>query len=91
MRKRFVVLEQQHALTEQPNVAARELVYVCTSDGATLLRDLIDTAWTSAVPAASRTGILQPNDPKNPRFNPATGTAPAESLKVVRTLQVRDQ
>src|SRR5262249_35294857 len=71
-------LEQQHALTDKSNVPARELVYLCTSDGATLLRDLIYTAWTtSAAPAAPRTGIVQPNDPKNPRYNPATGSAPA--------------
>jgi hypothetical protein len=75
-------LEQQHALTDKSNAAARELLYVCTSDGATLLRDLIYTAWTtSAAPAAPRTGIVQPNDPKNPRYNPATGTAPAEVPK----------
>jgi hypothetical protein len=75
-------LDQQHALTDKSNAAARELVYVCTSDGATLLRDLIYTAWTtSAAPAAPRTGIVQPNDPKNPRYNPATGTAPAEVPK----------
>ena len=72
------VLEQQHAFTDKSNVAARELIVVCTSDGAALLRDLIYTAWvTSAAPAAPRTGIIQPNDPKNPRYNPATGTAPA--------------
>ena len=47
--------------------------------GAALLRDLIDTAWvTSSVPAAPRTGIVQPTDPKNPGYNPATGTAPAQ-------------
>jgi hypothetical protein len=72
-------LEQQHALADKSNAAVRELVYVCTSDGATLLRDLIYTAWTtSAAPAAPRTGIVQPNDPKNPRYNPASGSAPAE-------------
>src|SRR5262245_16244471 len=75
-------LEQQHALTDKSSAAARELVYVCTSDGAALLRDLIYTAWTtSAANAAPRTGIVQPNDPKNPRYNPATGTAPAELQK----------
>ena len=75
-------LEQQHALTDKSNAAARELVYVCTSDGATFLRDLIYTAWlTSAAPAAPRTGIVQPNDPQNPRYNPTTGSAPAEIPK----------
>ena len=75
-------LEQQRALSDTSNAAARELIYVCTSDGAALLRDLIYTAWTtSAAPAAPRTGIVQPNDPKNPRYNPATGSAPAEVPK----------
>jgi hypothetical protein len=75
-------LEQQHALTDQSNTAARELVYTCTADGARVLRDLIYTAWvTSEAPAAPRTGIVQPTDPKNPRYNPATGTAPAETPK----------
>ena len=76
------VLEHQHALTDKTNAAARELVYVCTADGASLLRDLIYTAWTaSAAPAAPRTGIVQPNDPRNPRYNPATGSAAADFPK----------
>lgn len=75
-------LEQQHAFTDKSNATARELVYLCTSDGVALLRDLIYTAWTtSAAPAAPRTGIVQPDDPKNPRYNPATGSAPAEIPK----------
>jgi hypothetical protein len=75
-------LERQHALSDHSNAAARELVYLCTSDGAGLLRDLVYTAWvTSATPAAPRTGIVQPNDPKHSRYNPATGTAPAEPPK----------
>jgi hypothetical protein len=74
--------EQQHALSNRSDAAARELVYLCTSDGATLLRDLIYTAWvTSAAPAAPRTGIVQPNDPQNLRYNPATGSAPADVPK----------
>src|SRR5262245_22838421 len=68
-------LEQQKALSNKSSAAGRELVNACTSDGATLLRDLIYTAWTtSAAPAAPRTGIVQPNDPKNPRYNPASGS-----------------
>jgi hypothetical protein len=71
-------LEQQHAFGDKSNPAARELVYVCTSDAAAMLRDLVYAAWvTSASPAAPRTGIVQPNDPANPRYNPATGSAPA--------------
>jgi hypothetical protein len=76
------MLDQQHAYYDKANAAARELVYVCTSDAATMLRDLVYTAWiTSASPAAPRTGILQPTDPLNPRYNPATGSAPADTPK----------
>jgi hypothetical protein len=71
-------LEQRHAFADRSNSEARELVYTCTAAGATVLRDLIYTAWvTSAQAAAPRTGIVQPNDPANPRYNPATGSAPA--------------
>ena len=46
------------------------------AEAATVLRDLIFTAWlASAEPAAPRTGIVQPNDPANPRYSPATGSA----------------
>ena len=73
-------LEQKHAFADKGNREARELVYNCTADGATLLRDLVYTAWvTSAQPAAPRTGIVQPSDPAHPRYNPAAGSAPAEA------------
>jgi hypothetical protein len=81
--EQLYALEQQHAFADKNNHDARELVYACTADGAALLRDLVYTAWiTSAQPAAPRTGIVQPNDPANPRYNPATGSAPAEMPKL---------
>lgn len=71
-------LEQQQAFGNRNHAAARELVYTCTSQAATTLRDLIYTAWvTSAQPAAPRTGIVLPTDPAHPQFNPAAGSAPA--------------
>ena len=71
-------LEQRHAFADTTNREARALVFACTTDAATMLRDLIYTAWTSSsAPAAPRTGIVQPNDPANPRYDPATGSAPA--------------
>jgi len=50
--------------------------------GAAFLRDLAYTAWIeSAVPVPP----LKPNDsmsnPDNPRYNPATGSAPAPPAK----------
>jgi hypothetical protein len=73
-------LEQQRAFGDRSNAAARALVLTCTSEAATMLRDLVYTAWvSSAQPAAPRTGIVLPNDPSNPRFNPAAGSAPAPS------------
>jgi hypothetical protein len=71
-------LEQQRAFADRNNAAARDLVLTCTGDAATLLRDMIYTAWvSSAQPAAPRIGIVLPNDPTNPLFNPAAGSAPA--------------
>jgi hypothetical protein len=71
-------LEQQHAFADRHNAAAKALVLTCTGEAATMLRDLIYTAWvSSAQPAAPRTGIVLPNDPDNPRFDPAAGSAPA--------------
>lgn len=71
-------LEQAKAFVDATHDAARELAYACIADGAAMLRDLVYTAWvSSAEPAAPRTGILLPNDPANPRYNPAAGTAPA--------------
>lgn len=76
--ERVYVLEQQKALTNAASAQGRTLVYECTSDAATTLRDLLYTAWVaSAQPAAPRSGIVLPNDPTNPLFNPAAGSAPA--------------
>ena len=41
-------LEQAKALTDKANRDGRELVYTCTAEAATLLRDLIYTAWVSS-------------------------------------------
>ena len=70
-------LEQRRAFTDKSNRDARELVYACTSEAATLLRDLIYTAWVSSgdpVPPYSPDDPT--NNPRNPLYNPATGSAP---------------
>lgn len=75
-------LDQQHAFANRDDREARELVYQCTTDAAALLRDLIYTAWTeSAKPGAPippPAGFVPSNDVHHPRYNPATGSAPAE-------------
>lgn len=73
------VLDERRAFSDRSNSEARELVYTCTAEASAFLRDLVYTAWlTSAAPAAPRTGIVQPTDAiGNPRYNPATGSAPA--------------
>jgi hypothetical protein len=75
--ERVYTLEQQQAYTDKGSAAGRELVYTCTADAATLLRDLIYTAWlTSGDPVPPFSPDDQTNSPKNPRYNPATGAAP---------------
>src|SRR6478672_5936271 len=70
-------LERNRAYDDKNSQQGRELVYVCIADAATLLRDLIYTAWmTSADPVPSFDPDDQTNNPKNPRYNPATGSAP---------------
>ncbi|HYZ84225.1 MAG TPA: hypothetical protein VE621_07465, partial [Bryobacteraceae bacterium] len=72
------VLEKQGALDDKDNPEAREMTYERLAAGSRLLRDLIYTAWLES---ASRPAPLTPeNNPvsqKNPRYNPATGSAPA--------------
>lgn len=71
-------LEQRRAFADKSSADARALVYTCTTEGTTVLRDLIYTAWVaSEQPAAPRIGIVLPNDPSNPLYDPVTGSAPA--------------
>jgi hypothetical protein len=57
---------------------ARELVYKRIAAGAAFLRDLAYTAWVdSAKPVPSVKPIDEPENPENPRYNPAAGSAPA--------------
>ena len=57
---------------------ARELVYRRLASGASFLRDLAYTAWMeSAKPVPVTRPMEVPNNPDNPRYNPATGSAPA--------------
>lgn len=71
-------LEARKAYDDRSNRDARELVYLCTADAATLLRDLIYTAWESSGDPVPPFSADDPtNNPKNPRYNPATGSTPS--------------
>lgn len=71
-------VELHKGLEDRSNARAKELVYTTTAEAATLLRDLVYTAWVSS---GSGQPSFDPNDqtnvPANPRYNPATGAAPA--------------
>ena len=71
-------LDARKAYDSSANQEARELVYLCTADAASLLRDLIYTAWVSSGEPVPPFSADDPtNSPKNPRYNPATGSAPS--------------
>jgi hypothetical protein len=74
-------LDLRGAFTDRGNREARTLMLTCTSEAATLLRDLIYTAWVTSgepgVPIPPPPGFITPNDPRHPAYNPATGSAPA--------------
>jgi DUF218 domain len=70
-------LEKAGALADATNVEARALVIQQTARGAALLRDLAYTAWLrSGEPPVNDPGG-NPIVPAHPRYNPATGSAPA--------------
>lgn len=69
-------LDKSGALADKENKAARDLVYERLASGAELLRDLTYTAWVDSGEPVSFNRANNPIDPKHPRYNPATGTAP---------------
>ena len=67
------------AFEKKDDVEARELVYKGLASGASFLRDLAYTAWIeSAKPAPKIDPINRMENPSNPRYNPAAGSAPAQ-------------
>jgi hypothetical protein len=71
-------LDLRGAFKDPSDAEAKKLVYTRLASGASFLRDLVYTAWIeSAKPDPLVTGRDIPNDPENPRYNPATGSAPA--------------
>jgi hypothetical protein len=71
-------LDLRGAFKDRDDAEARKLVYTRLASGAGFLRDLALTAWIESAkpdPPVKETDI--PNNPQNPRYNPATGSAPA--------------
>ena len=64
---------------KKDDAEARELVYKRLAAGASFLRDLAYTAWIeSAKPVPRVDPINRMENPANPRYNPAAGSAPAQ-------------
>jgi hypothetical protein len=75
-------LDLRGAFKEREDAEARKLVYTRLASGASFLRDLAYTAWIESAkpdPPVKETDI--PNNPQNPRYNPATGSAPAPARR----------
>jgi len=69
-------LDKAGVLMDASNAQSREMVYVCATDGATTLRDLIYRAWLESGQPNPNTD-KSPVSPNNPLYNPETGSAPA--------------
>lgn len=72
-------LEKKGALADPSNPAARALVIQQAAHGAALLRDLAHTAWVRSGSAPVNDPDGNPIVPGHPRYNPATGSAPAHT------------
>jgi hypothetical protein len=71
-------LDLRGAFKDPKDAGARKLVHTRLASGAAFLRDLVYTAWIeSAKPVPQGKPVDLPNNPDNPRYNPATGSAPA--------------
>ena len=71
-------LDQVGAYKDKNNAAAKRLVLERLGSGAELLRDLVYTAWVeSAKPPLPGVGANNPISPQHPKYNSATGSAPA--------------
>ena len=71
-------LDLRGAFAKKDDAEARELVCKRLAAGAGFLRDLAYTAWIESAKPLPRTDpIDQPQNPDNPRYNPATGSGPA--------------
>jgi hypothetical protein len=72
-------MDKRGAFVRKDDGEAREFTHRRLAAGAAFLRDLIYTAWIESekpVPPVAPGDAMQ--NPDNPRFNPATGSAPAK-------------
>jgi hypothetical protein len=75
-------LDLRGAFKNAGDAEAKKLVYTRLASGAGFLRDLVYTAWIeSEKPVPQGTATDLPNNPENPRYNPATGSAPAPAKR----------
>ncbi len=75
-------LDLRSAFKDRDDAEARKLVYTRLASGASFLRDLVYTAWVESAKAdPPARSVDVPNNPDNPRYNPATGSAPAHAKK----------
>jgi len=71
-------LDLRGAFKDGKDPDARKLVYTRLASGASFLRDLAYTAWIESAKVDPPVKPIDvPNNPGNPRYNPATGSAPA--------------
>jgi hypothetical protein len=71
-------LDLRGGFQKKDDADARELVYKRLASGASFLRDLVCTAWIeSGKPGPAVPAIDRMENPDNPRYNPAAGSAPA--------------
>jgi hypothetical protein len=71
-------LDLRGAFEKSNDSEAKKLTCMRLAAGAAFLRDLAYTAWIeSAVPVPPLKAIDSMSNPENPRYNPATGSAPA--------------
>ncbi|HWB82753.1 MAG TPA: hypothetical protein VG675_01350 [Bryobacteraceae bacterium] len=71
------IMDKRGAFSNPNDAEAKGLVTTQLVKAATLLRDLIYTAWVKSAEPATRPDASQnPVSRANPRYNPATGSAP---------------
>ncbi|MCX6596442.1 MAG: nuclease [Acidobacteria bacterium] len=76
-------LDKAGAFTDENHEEGRALVYKQTAAAASLMRDMLHTAWVRSKEPLRMGGAndgrnrLNPISPSHPQYNPATGSAPA--------------
>jgi hypothetical protein len=78
-------MDKRGSFSDKTNERAARLVKTQLAKAAALLRDLTYTAWVkSAETAAPIERDQNPINPSNPRYNPATGSAPPAAPAATR-------